>query len=80
MISEIDINDWERTEKVDKLYNVPSYSIVSLATDYSKMIPFVFFNVDGMYSNCKEINLVDNFHPAAWTEVYLWKKKGTTSQ
>lgn len=75
MVSEIDINDWERTEEVQKLYDVKRDSIVSVATDYGKHLPFIFKKVDGIYSLCYELDEKSPYHPAAWTEVYLWKKK-----
>lgn len=68
------IKDYVRTEEIKKLYNVPRDSIVSLALEFKKDIPFIFLNVDGMYSCCQEMGETDYYHPAAWTEVYLWRK------
>lgn len=71
MVSDIDIADWERTETEVKLYAAPVESIVSLKDqpDY----PFFFHHVDGMYSFSKTLS-GEVWHPAAWSDVFLWKK------
>lgn len=80
----INIKNYKRTDEIKKLYELPRDSVVSLATEFKKDIPFIFLNVDGMYSCCQEIGEQDfiretdgsplYYHPAAWTEVYIWKR------
>jgi hypothetical protein len=74
MISDVDLRDWECSEEVVKLYDVPRNSIVSPVDDKAFLVDFK--HVDGMYSLCvtlgKENHIV---HLAAWTEVNIWKRK-----
>lgn len=70
----INIQNYKRTEEIKKLYDVPRNTVVSIATEYRKDTPFMFLNIDGMYSCCQEFDQTDYYHPAAWTEVYLWKR------
>ena len=71
MLSEIDLKDWGIAEEPKKLYEVKRNSICSFTDDPS--IPFLFNNVDGMYSYCQ---MMDGsvFHPFAGSEVFVWKK------
>ena len=74
MIQEIDLKDWVKTKQPMKLYEAPRNSIVS--TDSNPDAPFYFHHIDGAYSLCHELgNIEDVFHIAAWTDVFLWKKK-----
>ena len=72
MISEFDIKDWVCVGQPEKLYNVRRNTFVSLADEPG--IPFLFQHVDGMYSYCKMLDGTV-FHPAAWSEVFVWNKK-----
>lgn len=72
MISEIDIKDWIATKQLMKLFDVPKNSVVS--TESAPAMAFFFDHIDGMYSHCRELT-GEVFHIAAWTEVFLWKKK-----
>ena len=71
MLSEVDIRDFERTKEVKRLYDVERNSVVSLKEEPE--VAFNFYHVDGMFSYC---TLLDGtlWHPAANSEVYLWKK------
>jgi hypothetical protein len=74
MLSEIDIKDWVKSEQPLKLFTVPRNSVVS--TENNPLSPFFFHKIDGMYSICCELNdPADVFHLAAFTDVFLWKRK-----
>lgn len=73
MLSEIDINDWDRGAATTKLYDVKRDSIVSLVEEPE--IAFVFDHIDGMYSLCVDLQGCV-FHPAAWSDVFVWEPKG----
>jgi hypothetical protein len=70
MISEIDINDWEKQETVP-LYSVPNKSYVQVDG-----VTLFFDHIDGMYSYC--MNAANEVvHIAAWAEVLPLKRKET---
>ena len=76
MISEIDIRDWERSEQVVKLYDVPRNSIVTPLFDLQPWIKWInFSHIDGMYSFCTLPGTEDVVHLGASTDVYVWKRK-----
>lgn len=70
MISEIDLQDWEKGE-VTELYNVPRDTWVQ---EVDSGFIFKFGHIDGMYSFCHDQagNVV---HIKAWTEVFPLKEK-----
>lgn len=72
MISEIDIQDWEHTPPM-KLYEAPRDSIISLVdgNDY-----FNFSHIDGAYSFCKLLNTENVVHLSAFSDIFVWNKKG----
>lgn len=72
MISDIDIKDWERSTEAKKLYSVKRDSLVSLVEEPE--VAFNFSHVDGAYSFC---TLLDGtiWHPAAWSDVFVWKRR-----
>lgn len=72
MIQDIDIKDWICVGQPTKLYEVNRNSVCSFVDEPA--IPFLFKNIDGAYSLC---SMLDGtcFHPAAWSEVFVWKKK-----
>jgi hypothetical protein len=73
MISEVDLQDMQPEQQPQKLYDVPRRQVVSLVED--RYTPFFFDHIDGMYSYC--LDLAGNLmHPAAWSDVFVWKKKG----
>ncbi len=68
MISEIDINDWEKQAPIP-LYSVPNKSYVQVGD-----VTLFFDHIDGMYSYC--MNAVNEVvHIAAFTEVVPLKRK-----
>ena len=73
MISEIDIRDWERSERAVKLYDVPRNSVVTPLLDLRQWINFS--HIDGMYSFCTLLGTEDVVHLGASTDVYVWKRK-----
>jgi len=70
MISEIDINDWEKQDPIP-LYSVCNKSYVQVEDQV-----FFFDHIDGMYSFCLDMNNTI-VHLAAWTEVIPLKRKET---
>ena len=72
MISEINIKDWERSVNKIELYNCQRETIVSFVDEPD--VPFWFDHADGMYSFCKMLDGTV-FHPIAWSDVFLWRKK-----
>lgn len=73
MISEIDIRDWEHSERAVKLYDVPRNSVVTPLFNMRQWLDFS--HVDGGYSFCTLLGTEDVVHLGASTEVYVWKKK-----
>ena len=73
MISEIDINDWNRSEQPVKLYEVPRNSVVALPQKPEQLIDFK--HIDGMYSFCYLFGTTSPVHLAAWEDVFVWSKK-----
>ena len=73
MISEIDIQDWNRSEQPVKLYDVPRNSLVTPLFDPTLWVNF--YHVDGMYSYCKLFGTEDVVHLSAMTDVFVWVKK-----
>lgn len=73
MISMTDINDWEMSPEVVKLYEVKRNSIVS--PEVAPLDLYDFSRVDGMYSFCKCMTTKEIVHLACWTPVFVWNKK-----
>lgn len=73
MLNEFDIKDWVCVGQPKKLYELQRNTLVSLTEEAD--VPFWFEHVDGMYSYCKMLDGTV-FHPAAWSEVLIWVKKG----
>lgn len=73
MISEIDLQDWNRSEHPVKLYDVPRNSVVSPTFNPDTLI--AFSHIDGMYSYCKLFATEDVIHLSAMTDVFVWRKK-----
>ena len=71
MISGIDIKDWVCVGQPEKLHDVKRNSLCSFVDEPA--IPFWFESTDGMYSLCRMLDGTI-FHPAAWSEVFVWKK------
>jgi len=63
MISEVDINDWERGEPVP-LYSVPNKTYIDV--DGVKLF---FDHLDGMYSYCLDLN--NNVYHIAAFEIVI---------
>lgn len=72
MIQDIDIKDWVCVGQPTKLHDVDRNSICSFVDEPA--IPFLFGKLDGMYSLCYD-KQGTVFQPAAWSEVFVWKKK-----
>lgn len=70
MISEIDINDWEKQDPVP-LYSVRNKSFVQVEDEI-----YFFDHLDGMYSFCLDMNN-NVVHLQAWCEVIPLKRKET---
>ncbi len=68
MISEIDINDWEKQDPI------PLFSVRNKSYIICDGITLFFDHIDGMYSYCLDANN-EVFHVAAWTEVIPLKRK-----
>jgi len=68
MLSEIDINDWERIEPA-KLYEVKNNSPIEV---YDNLL--WFHHLDGMYSFCLDSNN-NVVHVAAYETVTPFRKK-----
>jgi hypothetical protein len=70
MISEIDINEWDKQDPTP-LYSVRNKSFVQVEDQV-----FFFDHIDGMYSFCLDMNN-SVVHLAAWIEVIPLKRKET---
>jgi hypothetical protein len=68
MISEIDINDWDKQDPV------PLYSVRNKSYVICEGIVLFFDHIDGMYSYCLDANN-EVCHLAAWEEVIPLKRK-----
>lgn len=73
MISEIDLQDWNRSEQPVKLYDVPRDSVVAPLFNPAQWINFS--HIDGMFSFCKLFGTEDVVHLSAMTDVFVWRKK-----
>lgn len=71
MLQGIDIKEWVCVGQPKPLHAVERKSLCSFVDEPA--IPFWFESLDGTYSYC---NMLDGtvFHPAAWSEVFVWKK------
>ncbi len=73
----IDITEYQKSDRRFKLWEVSRGSVVSSVDDPDN-IPWYFSHLDGMYSYCQVIIGDDKgavFHPFAGTDVYLWEFK-----
>lgn len=68
MISEIDINDWDKQDPV------PLYSVRNKSYIIWDGITLFFDHIDGMYSYCLDANN-EVVHIRAWAEVIPLKRK-----
>jgi hypothetical protein len=73
MISEVDIKDWEMSNEVIKLYDVPRNSLVSPVDNEDFLVNFS--HLDGAYSLGMRFGTTELVHLAAWTPVHVWRKK-----
>jgi hypothetical protein len=71
MISEIDINDWERLP-ILPLYSVPNKTYIFVPHLNEALF---FDHLDGMYSYCLDVKN-EVVHLAGWAEVHPLRKKG----
>lgn len=72
MIQGIDIKDWVCVGQPTKLFRVARESMCSFTEEPEVL--FKFHHTDGMYSLCSDIQ-GSVFHPAAWSDVFVWKRK-----
>ena len=80
MECEIDLNKFTKTDIKVKLYDCVRYTVISFV-EYPDE-PYLFCKVDGMYSICKFItgeSKGEIFHPAAWSDVFLWSVNERTT-
>ena len=70
MISEIDINEWDKQDPI------PLYSVRNKSYIICGGITLFFDHIDGMYSYCLGANN-EVYHLAAWEEVIPLKRKET---
>lgn len=71
MISEIDLEDWEKGEPTE-LYNVPRNTYVETVDTGWRVL---FHHIDGGYSFCHDVKSGEVCHLRAWADVYPLKEK-----